>query len=118
MKALLRQETDLIAPVFYISKEIDQSRLKERAGATGKIWVFPDDPRNTVMDRMRMRRKIKRTSMGVSDDALVSGADVWALIPQRPPMVMIDRIFSVTGSDACTGLLVGDNNIFCGKRIF
>lgn len=50
--------------------------------------------------------------MGISDRVLVSGKDVLALIPQRPPIVMIDRLFWADESGAGTGLSVEVDNMF------
>ena len=41
-----------------------------------------------------------------------SDADLFALIPQRPPIVMIDLLQNVTDSEADTGLLIKEDNIF------
>ncbi|MDR1724194.1 MAG: hydroxymyristoyl-ACP dehydratase [Tannerella sp.] len=40
------------------------------------------------------------------------------LIPQREPMIMLDAFFWATDSEACTGLTVADDNLFCGEGFF
>jgi radical SAM superfamily enzyme YgiQ (UPF0313 family) len=47
----------LLAPAYYVSKEIDPASLKERSLQTGKRWIFPDDDLSEIMTRMRKRNK-------------------------------------------------------------
>jgi hypothetical protein len=47
----------LLAPVYYVSRDIDTLRLKEKALKTGKRWVFPDDDLSEIMTKMRNRNK-------------------------------------------------------------
>lgn len=47
----------LLAPVYYVSKDIDTGKLRERAAGTGKRWIFPDDDLSEIMTRMRNRNK-------------------------------------------------------------
>lgn len=54
---IVRQDDNLLKPVYYVSKGIDISRLKARALATGKAWIFPDDELGDVMVRMRERNR-------------------------------------------------------------
>jgi len=49
---------------------------------------------------------------------LISGADILALIPQRPPMVMIDRLYSVDNISACSGLLIRPDMLFVEDGLF
>jgi predicted hotdog family 3-hydroxylacyl-ACP dehydratase len=44
--------------------------------------------------------------------AVFRDADLFALIPQRPPIVMVDLLQNVTESEAETGLLIKEENIF------
>lgn len=49
---------------------------------------------------------------------LASGEEIFRLIPQRPPMVMVDALFSVGESGGETGLTVREDNVFCiGSRL-
>lgn len=52
-------DDDLLEPKYYISKDFDPTTLKERARATGKAWVFPDDMRNDEIEQFRIKRKKK-----------------------------------------------------------
>lgn len=42
----------------------------------------------------------------------IEGEALLQLIPQRPPMVMIDRFFGIEGSESQTGLTVLPDNLF------
>lgn len=44
--------------------------------------------------------------------ALFSGEQLYGLIPQRPPVVMVDTMYSATESEAETGLHVDSDNVF------
>lgn len=48
---------DLIRPVYYLSKDIDMARLRERASACGTRWVFPDEEESPLLSRMRAMHK-------------------------------------------------------------
>jgi len=43
---------------------------------------------------------------------LFSGEELYKLIPQRPPICMVDTVWSATQEQATTGLTIADNNIF------
>jgi len=43
---------------------------------------------------------------------LVQGNDIFNLIPQRPPMVMVDKLFECNDQTALTGLEIVSDNIF------
>ena len=43
---------------------------------------------------------------------IAEGEGIFRLIPQRPPIVMVDALFSVSESGAETGLLISSDNIF------
>ncbi len=49
----------LLEPKYYISKDVDMATLKERALATGKRWVFPDEDTATITNKMRLSRNKK-----------------------------------------------------------
>jgi radical SAM superfamily enzyme YgiQ (UPF0313 family) len=49
----------LLEPKYYISKQVTQATLKERADSTGKRWVFPDEDTSLISNRMRKLRKKK-----------------------------------------------------------
>lgn len=43
---------------------------------------------------------------------MLSGEDIFRLIPQRPPMVMVDTLYSADAATALTGLTIRQDNIF------
>ncbi len=43
---------------------------------------------------------------------LAAGEEIYRLIPQRPPIVMVDALFEVSETGAVTGLTVLSDNIF------
>ena len=51
----IKNENELLEPVFYISKDIVQETIKARALATGKKWIFPDFDDKGMMDKFRSR---------------------------------------------------------------
>lgn len=51
--------------------------------------------------------------MGVFEKIIVQGDDILDLIPQRTPIVMIDKLFYADKTSAATGLLIKEDNIFC-----
>ena len=46
-------------------------------------------------------------------DALFSGDRILSLIPQRAPILMLDAFFEGSETEACTGLTVQPDNMFC-----
>lgn len=51
--------------------------------------------------------------MGVFEKAIIEGDEVLKYIPQRPPIVMVDKFFGVQENMSASGLLVKEDNIFC-----
>lgn len=49
---------------------------------------------------------------------LVTGNEVLNMIPQKPPMAMIDTIIEVTSQKAITALTITGDNIFCADGCF
>lgn len=47
------------------------------------------------------------------DSVIARGEQIFSLIPQRPPMVMVDTLFSAAGDAGETGLTVSEDNVFC-----
>lgn len=45
-------------------------------------------------------------------EILMQGDDLLTLIPQRPPIVMVDRFYGIEKSDSFTGLKILEDNIF------
>lgn len=46
-------------------------------------------------------------------ESIYKGEDIWQLIPQRPPIVMVDSFEGIEGDTSYSGLTVADNNLFC-----
>lgn len=46
-------------------------------------------------------------------EAIICGEDIFSLIPQRPPIVMIDSFFGIEENRSFSGLTVTADNIFC-----
>ena len=46
-------------------------------------------------------------------EAILKGEEILQLIPQRPPIVMVDKLYSVDEETSHTGLTVKADNIFC-----
>lgn len=44
---------------------------------------------------------------------LARGEEIFRLIPQRPPMTMVDTLFSADENGGETGLTVLEDNVFC-----
>ena len=51
--------------------------------------------------------------MGVFEKIIVQGEGILELIPQRTPIVMIDKVYDADKTAAATGLLIKEDNIFC-----
>ena len=50
--------------------------------------------------------------------AEIKGEDIKELIPQREPVIMLDAFYGATESEADTGLVVTDDNLFCSEGRF
>lgn len=46
-------------------------------------------------------------------EAIICGENIFSLIPQRPPIVMIDSFFGIEENRSFSGLTVTTDNIFC-----
>jgi predicted hotdog family 3-hydroxylacyl-ACP dehydratase len=49
----------------------------------------------------------------MADSVLFAGEQIHSLIPQRPPIVMLDAFFDGNDTEAYTGLTVRADNLFC-----
>lgn len=49
---------------------------------------------------------------------IAEGEQLLKLIPQRPPMVMIDKLFFADAEKCITGLFINEQNIFCRDGLF
>ncbi|MBO4370098.1 MAG: hydroxymyristoyl-ACP dehydratase [Paludibacteraceae bacterium] len=50
--------------------------------------------------------------------ALFEGEQLYGLIPQRPPMVMVSHLFKATETEAETALQIKPDNCFCSDNLF
>ena len=48
-----------------------------------------------------------------SKEIICQGEELFRLIPQRPPMVMIDRFYGIEEDTSWSGLTVTPDNLFC-----
>lgn len=46
-------------------------------------------------------------------EAIIHGEGILGLIPQRPPIVMVDSFFGIEENCSYSGLTVTPDNIFC-----
>ncbi len=58
-EGVISKEDDLLAPTYYMADGFDIEKVKKEALATGKAWVFPDDPQSDMMDVLRKKRNKK-----------------------------------------------------------
>ncbi len=50
--------------------------------------------------------------------AIVKDDDILKLIPQRPPIVMVDKFYGIEGDCSYSGLTITEDNIFTDNRVF
>lgn len=55
--------------------------------------------------------------MGVFEKAIAQGEQILEYIPQRSPVVMVDTLWEVTENSSCSGLTVGEDNMFCKDNL-
>ncbi len=51
------KEGSLLEPTYYISEHINIGLLKEKVKNSKNIWVFPDEEKNPVVDRLREKHR-------------------------------------------------------------
>ena len=49
---------------------------------------------------------------------LMEGAEISALIPQKPPIEMVDKLWLNNENTTVSGLTIAENNIFCQNGFF
>jgi len=47
----------------------------------------------------------------------ICGEAIYELIPQRPPIVMVDKFYGIEGDKSFSGLTITEENIFCQDDI-
>ena len=58
-EGVVAPDDDLLAPAYYIAPDFDLEEARSAAAATGKAWVFPDDPQSALVDTLRLKRNKK-----------------------------------------------------------
>ena len=56
--------------------------------------------------------------MKTTDQPIISGAGVSALIPQKPPIEMVDKLWYNDETTTISGLTISSDNIFCRNGVF
>lgn len=56
-EGVIKSESELVDPHYYVSPNIDVSTIEQRARATGQKWSFPDDPPSPMVERFRQRKR-------------------------------------------------------------
>ncbi len=56
--------------------------------------------------------------MGIFEEIIIEGDEILNYIPQRFPIVMVDKFFGIEDEISCSGLLVTSENIFCKDGFF
>lgn len=55
----ISENDTFLEPTYYLSDDFSLERCRELASATGKAWIFPDDPLADDIERMRVVKKKK-----------------------------------------------------------
>lgn len=58
-EGVITAEDDLMVPKYYLAKDFDLEETRKIALESGKAWIFPDDPKNAMMDELRIKRNKK-----------------------------------------------------------
>ena len=58
-EGVVGRDDDLLGPTYYLSPDFDLEQVRPAALATGKAWVFPDDPQSALADTLRLKRNKK-----------------------------------------------------------
>lgn len=56
-EGVIIKSDNLLENHYYFSKNVDISRIKQNALATGQKWVFPDDDMSNIFDMMKSKHK-------------------------------------------------------------
>lgn len=55
-EGVIDKEDSLFSQKYYLADDFDLESARKAALETGKAWIFPDDPRNGLMDVMRVNK--------------------------------------------------------------
>lgn len=58
-EGLIGVDDPLVEPRYYISPDFDLEEAKMLAQQTGKAWLFPDDPKGDIVNRLRIQKNKK-----------------------------------------------------------
>jgi len=53
----LISKEDALKPVYYISQNCNLETLVERSFSTGKRWVFPNEEKNPIVDKLKAKKR-------------------------------------------------------------
>jgi len=56
--------------------------------------------------------------MGISDHVIAEGENILMFIPQRQPMVMVEKLHKAEGGQTISSLYIHENNILCKDGFF
>ncbi|HNY24559.1 MAG TPA: B12-binding domain-containing radical SAM protein, partial [Bacteroidales bacterium] len=56
-EGLISGSSDLLNPVYYVSKDVNIGTIQERALATGQKWIFPGYESPEMMERFRAKKR-------------------------------------------------------------
>lgn len=56
-EGIIASEEELLAPTYYLSKDIDINMIETRAIDSGKRWVFPDDTTSKLVVKLRAKKR-------------------------------------------------------------
>ncbi len=55
--------------------------------------------------------------MGIYDNVIADGETIQMFIPQRTPMVMVEKLHKAEGGQTISSLEISESNIFCKDRL-
>ncbi len=56
-EGIIKDSSELINPMYYVSKDIDINTLEARAAATGQKWIFPNEEQSPLIERFRAKKR-------------------------------------------------------------
>ncbi len=58
-EGVIDENDNLLKPQYYVSEKVNLDTLKERAKATKRNWVFPDEDTSEIVNKLRLKRNKK-----------------------------------------------------------